>query len=62
MAVPKQKISKARKGKRKSHLALRRPTLIKCNNCAATMKPHTICVNCGHYRRRVIINMNDDGE
>lgn len=50
MAVPKRKTSKSRKRKRRAHHALSVPPLAKCSRCGATIKPHTVCISCGHYR------------
>jgi large subunit ribosomal protein L32 len=50
MAVPKRKTSKARKRKRRSHLAIAAPPRSKCPRCGATQRPHTVCDACGHYR------------
>ncbi|MBK6940145.1 MAG: 50S ribosomal protein L32 [Planctomycetes bacterium] len=50
MAVPKRRTSKHRKRKRRSHLALSKPSLSACPRCGATVKPHTVCDSCGHYR------------
>ncbi len=50
MAVPKRKTSKHRKRKRRSHLALSAPGLSQCARCGATIRPHTVCNSCGHYR------------
>ena len=57
MAVPKRKHSKARKNKRKSHLAIKATALRRCARCNSAVKPHTICTNCGHYRGRMIIDL-----
>uniref|UniRef100_A0A2C9JR59 Cell division protein FtsZ n=1 Tax=Biomphalaria glabrata TaxID=6526 RepID=A0A2C9JR59_BIOGL len=49
MAVPFRKTSKSKKGKRRSHQALTAPTLAKCSNCGAMIKPHRVCPECGFY-------------
>lgn len=55
MAVPKQKTSKSRKRKRRSHDALRAPAMSRCDRCGAVKQPHAVCDNCGHYRGRLVI-------
>lgn len=62
MAVPKRKISKARKGTRSNHHALTPVSLRQCSRCSRPVKPHTICNNCGHYRGRMIIDLEADGD
>jgi large subunit ribosomal protein L32 len=49
MALPKVKLSKSKKGRRRSHLALALVQLQPCPNCKHPRRPHTICTNCGHY-------------
>ncbi|MCR9246807.1 MAG: 50S ribosomal protein L32 [bacterium] len=60
MAVPKRKISRAHRGNRRSHLSLQRTQLVRCTNCGAMIRPHTICKACGHYRGRQILRAAND--
>ncbi|RPJ41481.1 MAG: 50S ribosomal protein L32 [Candidatus Latescibacterota bacterium] len=56
MGLPKRRVSKARRDKRRTHqkLAVARPTL--CSHCGQPKPPHRICPHCGYYRgRRVVI-------
>jgi len=62
MAVPKRKTSKHRKRKRRSHLALSAPALSKCARCGTTIKPHTVCDSCGHYRGTEVLTQTEDDE
>jgi len=55
MGLPKVKLSKGRKGRRRSHLALHLPNLQPCPNCKRPRLQHTICPNCGHYAGREVI-------
>ncbi|GIW73464.1 MAG: 50S ribosomal protein L32 [Planctomycetota bacterium] len=57
MAVPKKKHSKARTRKRRAHHALAPKNLARCQRCHATVRPHTICGNCGHYLGEQIVDM-----
>ncbi|MBN1419963.1 MAG: 50S ribosomal protein L32 [Planctomycetes bacterium] len=59
MAAPKKKTSKARKHARRSHLALSHPTIIECSRCHTPIEPHTVCGNCGHYRGRSVIDVEE---
>lgn len=56
MAVPKQKQSKSRSRKRRSHDALKPQKLIKCSHCEKNILPHTVCPFCGFYKDKEIIN------
>ena len=59
MAVPKRKTSKARKRKRRSHLGIARPNLVKCKRCDSLTEPHTVCVECGFYRGKPLIEIEE---
>jgi large subunit ribosomal protein L32 len=48
-AVPKRKISKARKNRRRAHDSLNKPALATCPKCGQSKRPHFKCPNCGHY-------------
>ncbi len=58
-ALPKQKTSKARKGKRRSHLHLELPQLEVCPTCKTKKQTHHVCPECGTYRGRQILRVND---
>ena len=56
MAVPKQKVSKARKHKRNSaNFKAAAPTLVECPNCKELKEPHRVCAKCGTYKGKKII-------
>ncbi len=51
MAVPKGKVSKARRDKRRSSVwKLETPGVIKCPKCGAFRLPHRLCTNCMTYK------------
>ncbi|NCN59015.1 50S ribosomal protein L32 [Candidatus Roizmanbacteria bacterium CG22_combo_CG10-13_8_21_14_all_38_20] len=53
MAVPKQRTSTQRKGKRRAgQPGVKATQLVKCKNCDELKTPHTICKSCGTYRGR----------
>ncbi len=58
MAVPKRKTSKARKRKRRAHLALSTPSTSVCDRCGAQKVPHAVCEGCGHYRGRDVLALD----
>jgi len=39
---------------RRSHDALKRKTINECPNCGESKLPHHVCDSCGHYRERVV--------
>lgn len=52
MAVPKRKVSKARRDKRRANWKLTAPQLVRCPECGAYRMPHRICPACGKYNGR----------
>lgn len=51
-AVPKRKVSKSRKNKRRSHHFLTAPGSAACPQCGEARAPHRVCRNCGTYNGR----------
>ncbi len=48
--LPKRKLSKGRRDRRRSHLALKPQNLSECPNCHNLYVPHHVCPNCGYYK------------
>jgi large subunit ribosomal protein L32 len=59
MAVQQRRVSKSRKGMRKSHQALSKPTVTACKKCGKPVKPHHVCKNCGYYNGKKVINVKN---
>ena len=57
MAVPKQKHTKSRRNKRRSHIFAKAPALVKCPKCGKPVLPHTACLNCGYYKSNEVIDV-----
>ncbi|MDO9545457.1 MAG: 50S ribosomal protein L32 [Pelolinea sp.] len=55
--LPKRKISKGRRDRRRAHDALKATNLVVCGNCGGSRLPHTVCPNCGFYKGREVISM-----
>lgn len=56
MAVPKRKVSKTRRDKRRSNVwKLSAPTLVKCPQCNEYTRPHIVCKSCGYYGGKAVI-------
>jgi large subunit ribosomal protein L32 len=47
--LPKRKLSKGRRDRRRSHLALTAGNLTSCPNCHKPRLPHHVCPHCGYY-------------
>jgi large subunit ribosomal protein L32 len=58
-ALPKQKISRHRQGNRRRHHYLAVPHLVRCRNCRGMKRAHHVCPNCGTYRGRQVIEIED---
>lgn len=59
MAVPKRRVSKTRKLKRRTHDALTPVNLGVCPNCGAKVLPHHMCNECGQYDGQQIVEKKD---
>lgn len=55
MAVPKRKVSKARRDKRRANWKLDLPGMSKCPQCQEIKLPHRACGNCGYYNGRQVL-------
>lgn len=57
MAVQQNKKSRSRKGMRRSHDRVARPTVIICSKCEKATLPHCVCPSCGVYNGRQVLSM-----
>lgn len=56
MAVPKRKVSKARRDKRRSSVdKLSMPGMVKCPNCGEYNLAHRVCSACDFYDGKQVI-------
>ena len=56
MAVPKRRVSKARRDKRRSNVwKMDAVALVKCPNCGEIKRPHRLCTACGYYNGKQVI-------
>ena len=42
---------------RRSHHALKAPALAVCANCGASHRPHHMCLECGFYKGRQVMDL-----
>ena len=57
MAVPKKKVSSARRDKRRSNVwKLDMPGMVKCPKCVEYNLAHRVCSACGYYADKQIVN------
>jgi large subunit ribosomal protein L32 len=56
MAVPKGKVSKARRNSRNSaNFKVAAPTLVECPNCHEMKLSHVVCKECGYYNGKKVV-------
>jgi len=54
--LPKRKLSKGRRDRRRAHDALTASGLTQCSNCGEMRLPHRVCPSCGFYQGREIVS------
>ncbi|MFB3905565.1 MAG: 50S ribosomal protein L32 [Acidobacteriota bacterium] len=59
MPNPKNRHSKSRRGKRRAHDFLTARSLSNCSNCGTPVLPHRVCPNCGYYKGRQVIEVEE---
>ena len=57
MAVPKGKVSKARRDSRRANWKLSVPGIVKCPRCQAMKLSHRVCKNCGYYKGQQVVDV-----
>ena len=60
MAVPQNRITRSRRGNRRSHDSLVAGNPQECSNCGELKRPHHVCAACGHYDDREIVAAADE--
>ncbi len=60
MAVPKRRVSHARRDKRRSNVwKMSAPELVRCPNCGEYMQAHRVCRMCGYYKGRQVFEIEE---
>ncbi|MCR4876029.1 MAG: 50S ribosomal protein L32 [Clostridiales bacterium] len=59
MAVPKGKISKARRNSRRANWKLQMPGIVECPQCHQMKLAHRVCKNCGYYNGVQVVNKDE---
>ena len=60
MAVPKRKMSKARRDSRRANWKLTAPGLVECPQCHEQMRPHHVCPECGYYDGKEVVKTEEE--
>jgi large subunit ribosomal protein L32 len=58
--LPKRKISKGRRDRRRSHDAISKPSLVECSQCHNKHLAHRVCPECGTYRGRAVLMAEEE--
>ena len=59
MAVPKGKVSKSRRDKRRANWKLDVPGMVECPKCHEFKMPHRVCKACGYYNGKEVIKVDE---
>jgi large subunit ribosomal protein L32 len=60
MAVPKRRISRTRRDKRRTHDIAPAVTVSVCPQCKKPVIPHTACKSCGYYKGSKVLKTRED--
>lgn len=55
MAVQQNRVTRSKRGMRRSHDRLSAVANIECPNCGERKLPHHVCGSCGYYRDREVV-------
>ena len=49
--------TKSHTANRRSHHALKETNFDKCSNCSALKRRHNVCISCGFYRGKKVVDL-----
>lgn len=58
--LPKRKVSRSRRDRRRAHDGLSLRHLVRCDNCNEYKPAHQVCPHCGMYKGAEVIKMDED--
>jgi large subunit ribosomal protein L32 len=59
MAVPKRKVSKQRRRKRRGAQVAEKPSVNRCPKCGDPKQPHRVCPSCGFYGGKQVVEVEE---
>lgn len=59
MPNPKYKTPRSKTRRRRSHLRLDVPNVVKCPDCKEPKLPHRVCLSCGKYDGRQVFKLEE---
>jgi large subunit ribosomal protein L32 len=57
--LPKQKQSRTRRDKRRTHDSLKPSNMVQCSNCGEMRLSHRACPDCGYYKGREVFEVEE---
>ena len=57
MTAPKSRGTKSKRDKKRLHIVLKKPNLVKCQKCNKLILSHTVCPFCGYYKGRQVLDI-----
>ncbi|MBF6590039.1 MAG: 50S ribosomal protein L32 [Ktedonobacterales bacterium] len=58
-ALPKKRVTKRRQGNRRQNHRIKIPQLVICPQCKQAHVNHHVCLNCGTYRGRQVLEVRE---
>lgn len=58
--LPKRKVSKSRRNRRRAHDALQLKHLVECEDCGEYHIAHRVCPQCGSYNGETVIEIDNE--
>ena len=55
--VNRMRATRSHRGNRRSHHALEAARFSKCQNCGASHRSHAVCMSCGWYNGRKVLDL-----
>ena len=55
--VVRMRHNRSQSAQRRSHHSLKAPALAVCSNCGANHRPHHMCLSCGFYKGRQVLDL-----
>ena len=59
MAVPKKRVSKQRRRKRRGAMQAEMPSVQRCPKCGDPKLPHRVCPTCGTYKGEQVFEVEE---
>lgn len=58
--LPKRKVSRSRRNRRRAHDSLSLRHLVRCDNCNEYKPAHEVCPHCGTYKGHEVVEVAEE--